>query len=146
MTSDREPQAPDGGLPASLQARYGAPAPAGRKRRTIILLVVLGLLATAAYVGVSWWWTTDDVHAEELSIRTIDDSHRELVFAVHLPEGRSATCQVEALNDMFGQVGVVDVTAGPPTDGEPVIVSAVVATSEPATAVRLAGCRYLDDS
>lgn len=145
MTTDPAPQAPDGDLPASLHARYGAPAPASSKRRRIILLVVLGIAAALGFTAVAWWTTTDDVHTEELSIRKIDDFHREITFAVHLPAGRSATCQVEALNDMFGQVGVVTVTAGPSPDGKPVIVATTVASTEPATAARVAGCRFVDD-
>jgi len=134
MTTDPAPNA--------LHARYGAPATAGGRRRTVILLVVLGILATAGAIAIAWWATSDDVPAREISVRKIDEFQREVTFTVQLPQGRSAVCMVESFNDMFGQVGAVSVDVGPTTDGEPLLVSAVVTSAEPATAARLRGCTY----
>lgn len=126
-----------------LHARYGAPTTARNRRRNIILLVVLGVIATAAAITVAWWATHDDVPAREISVRKIDDLHREVTFSVQLAPGRRAVCEVESFNDMFGQVGVVSVDVGPSETGEPLLVSAVVTSAEPATAARLRGCSYV---
>src|SRR5690606_39705299 len=89
--------------------------------------------------------TTDEaVHTDDVGFSVVDDSAVEVTFIAHMDPGTTAECTVLALNETFNQVGVARVPVGP-SEGRSTLVTARVATSEPAAGARIAGCRATAD-
>lgn len=125
---------------AALEERYGVQATAATRRRRWFLLAALGIVTVVAFVWLAVVSTDEAVRTEDVAFRVVDDGAVEVTFVAYLDEDVTAECTVVALNDVFAQVGVAHVDVDPPTDGA-TVVTARVATTEPATGARIPGCR-----
>ena len=94
--------------------RYGAPTPAHRRRRRLWLTAgSLGVLGIAVLVWISIEFFAPEATSEQIGFDVIDETHVQVIVDVSKPLDRTATCTLEALNQGYGQVGIVDVTVGP---------------------------------
>ena len=125
---------------AALADRYGLAPDAATRRRRQVLLAALAVLAVVAFVVLAVVSTDEDVRTDHASFTVIDDTAVEVGFLVHMDPGTTAQCTVLALNDSFAQVGVARVPVGP-AEERSTLVTARVATTEPATGARVSGCR-----
>lgn len=130
---------------AALHARYGVPASARTRKRRVVIGIVLAVVALGAFLALAISSTNEPVRTQDLGYQTIDDSHVELTFAVHLAGDTRAECDVAALNSNFAEVGRVTVPAGPVEGNEPAVVTAEVTTAEPAQAARVTGCHVVEE-
>lgn len=131
---------PDDEQRAALEERYGVAPDAATRRRRRVLLAVVAVLAAAAFVVLAVVSTDEPVRTEDAAFAVVDDSAVEVSFVAHMEPGTTAECTVLALNDAFAQVGVARVPVGPEEERS-TIVTARVATTEPATGARVSGCR-----
>ena len=131
---------PDDEQRAALEERYGAAPDAATRRRRRVVLAVVGALAVVAFVVLAVVSTDEAVRTEDAAFSVIDDSAVEVTFVAHAAPGTTAECTVLALNASFAQVGVARVPVGP-SEERTTIVTARVATTEPATGARVSGCR-----
>lgn len=129
---------------AALEERYGPTPDAATRRRRRLLLVVLAVVAVVGFVVLAVITTDEAVHTDDVGFSVVDDSAVEVTFIVHMDPGTTAECTVLALNETFNQVGVARVPVGP-SEGRSTLVTARVATSEPAAGARIAGCRATAD-
>lgn len=131
---------PDDEQRAALEERYGAAPDAATLRRRRLLLAVLAVLAVGAFVVLAVVSTDEAVRTEGAAFTVVDDSAVEVTFVAHMEPGTTAECTVLALNGSFAQVGVARVPVGPAQE-RTTLVTARVATTEPATGARVSGCR-----
>ncbi|WP_454084580.1 DUF4307 domain-containing protein [Georgenia sp. Marseille-Q6866] len=131
---------PDDEQRAALEERYGAAPDAATRRRRRLALAVVAVLAVAAFVVLAVVSTDEAVRTEGAAFTVLDDSAVEVTFVAHMEPGTTAECTVLALNGSFAQVGVARVPVGPASE-RTTLVTARVATTEPATGARVAGCR-----
>ena len=124
---------------AALAARYGLPPDTATRRRRRVLLAALAVLAVAAFVVLAVISTDEPVRADEAALTVLDDSAVEVTFLVHREPGTEAECTVLALSSRFAQVGVARVPV-PAAQERSTVVTARVATTEPAVGARVQEC------
>lgn len=75
------------------------------------------LAATAVVVWFGLSATVGRIAWETHSYEVVNDSTVDVAFIVHRPANAAVTCQLKALNESFGTVGLLDVSvpAGPRT-------------------------------
>lgn len=124
--------------------RYGRP-PSPRRRRRALWLTAgsLGVLGVATLVMISIGFFEPDATASQVGFDVVDDSRVQVIFDVTKPEQATASCTLEALNEGYGQVGIVDVTIGP-RDHHTTRVTTDIATTELATTGVVRECRLVD--
>ncbi len=90
-------------------------APQDRKWWVVGIVGCLGAFAVVVWFGLSA--TVGKVTWETHSFTVVDESEVEVSFVVNRPANAAVTCQLKALNQSFGAVGLLDVTipAGPAT-------------------------------
>ncbi len=125
---------------AALAERYGLTPDAATRRRRRVALLALAVVAVLAFVVLAVVSTQEPVRTDDAGFAVVDDTAIEVTFVAHMEPGTTAECTVHALNDAFAQVGVARVDVGP-AEGRSTLVTARVATTEPATGARVAGCR-----
>ncbi|WP_324650708.1 DUF4307 domain-containing protein [Georgenia sp. H159] len=130
----------DDEMRAALADRYGLAPDAATRRRRRVVGALLAVVAVLAFVVLAVVSTDEGVRTDEASFAVVDESAVEVGFVVHMDPGTTAECTVLALNDAFAQVGVARVPVGP-HDERSTVVTARVATTEPATGGRVSGCR-----
>lgn len=140
MDDNGDVSTPDDEQRAALEERYGAAPDAATRRRRRVLLAVFGVLAAAAFVVLAVVSTDEPVRTDPAAFAVVDSSAVDVSFVAHMAPGTTAECTVLALNDRFAQVGVARVEIGP-EEGRSTMVTARVATTEPATGARVQGCR-----
>lgn len=125
------PGTPAGARPAGPPAgRYGpAPRPGARRRRTIALWAV-GAAGVALAVWLGLGQASAPVTWQDVGFVISGDDSVEVVFDVsRIDPSVEVECRVQALNEQYGQVGVLSVEVPPGTERTE-RVRVVVATSE----------------
>jgi len=97
--------------------RYGPPAAPGAGRRRTVGLVALGIALVAVTVWVGLGAARTPVTWKDIGFTTDGATSVEVVFdVVRLDPGDAVQCRVQALNQHFGQVGLVTVDVAPAQD------------------------------
>lgn len=118
MTEPAAPQTPHGHRGRAVPAgRYG-PAPDPRaRRRGVVALWALGLVGTAFVAWIGLRMGSAPVTWSDVGFRVDGDALVEVVYDVSRPDPAvPVRCTLEALNEQYGQVGVVTVEVPPGTD------------------------------
>jgi len=96
---------------AYLAERYGRTSPTAR-RWGLVALVAAGAVALAVALWVAVVFARVPVRWDDVGYR-IGTDEVEVTFDVVMAPGTRASCRVQALDQSYGQVGVVDVEVGP---------------------------------
>ena len=124
--------------------RYGAPANPRRRRRGLwITAGGLGALGIAALVMIAVGFFEPDAAGSQVGFDVVDETRVQVIFDVTKPLEATATCTLEALNEGYGQVGIVDVRIGP-ADHHTTRITADIATTELATTGVIRDCSIVD--
>ncbi|MEE1618268.1 DUF4307 domain-containing protein [Brachybacterium sp. J153] len=94
-------------VPSRPTDRYGAPLVSRRTAR--ILGAVTAVLFVLGVIVVGTWISRTPVRYDLVSYEHLADDRLEATFAVTMPPGTAADCQVQALNEGRAQVGFVEV-------------------------------------
>ncbi len=106
----------DGATTELLARRYGRPIGTRRRRQT-----TAATLAILAGVGWAAWATststTPRVHWLTVGYVVDGPGRTRVILDVSLPRGTRTVCTVRALDQGFGEVGILDVPIGPVSAG-----------------------------
>lgn len=129
---------PDTGPGTRPAGRYGD-SPAHGRRIAVLLGAGVALLmviwATWVAVGIAHQpvrWSQEIPNPQP-------DGSVEVTFQVTMKPGRTAVCTVEALDEGFGQVGLIDITVGP-SERDTITVTARVPTSQQGVSGNVKDC------
>lgn len=94
-----------------LAERYGVRKTKNARRNRAMAVVALALftLSTVA-IGLANW---SPLQTTDIGFRVLSQFSTELDFELQMPAGAVATCEFEALNNNFAQVGFVTKSFGP---------------------------------
>lgn len=93
--------------------RYGPPPGTGR-RRAVIGIAALAVVATAVVAWLGFGTMTKPVTWKDVGYDVVSDGEVEIVFdVVRRDPGAAVQCRVQALNRHYAQVGVVTVPVAP---------------------------------
>ena len=94
-----------------LQARYGLTK--SRSRRKTRNLAILGIALMTVIAGLFGYANWNPIEARDVGFRVQSPWQTELDFELQMPPGSIATCEFEALNNSFTQVGFRRAEFGP---------------------------------
>jgi hypothetical protein len=121
--------------PVFPSGRYGRRrAPAGRRQRWLVGLLVTAVTATLGLTSVRLYRLYGDPHytAEVITYTGITDTQMLLDFRVTLPEGGSAICVVRARSRDGAEVGREEVRVdAPPGETRPAVRHRLATTARP---------------
>lgn len=94
-----------------LAERYGTKPQRVSSRSRILAIIAVSLMTVIAGVfGLANW---SPIQATDIGFRVLSPWQTELDFELQMPAGRIASCEFEALNNNFGQVGYLTLEFGP---------------------------------
>jgi hypothetical protein len=94
-----------------LAERYGAkPRRVSKRSRIFAIVAVSFMTVIAGLLGLANW---SPIQATDIGFRVLSPWQTELDFELQMPTGRLASCEFEALNNNFGQVGYLTLDFGP---------------------------------
>ena len=110
--------------------RYGPPPDPRVRRGGVVLLWVVGVLATIAAAWIGYSMASGPVSWADVGFRVDGAEQVEVMYDVSRPDPAvPVRCTLEALNEQYAQVGVLTVDV-PPATQRTVRRSDVVRTSE----------------
>lgn len=120
--------------------RYG---PTTRARRAWVApAVVLGILATAAFVWLASGVTRDPVQWQDVGFSITGPESIDVTFEVTKDPEDTARCRIRALSRSYAEVGVLEVDLGPASESVQRF-TVTLATSELAVTGTVEGCELV---
>lgn len=96
--------------------RYSRVASTNRRIINRIALAVAGIVVLSLGAWIARGILIDPVHWKTEGYTVVDATKVDVAFQVSKPPTATVECEVEALNQAFGQVGVVKVQIGPTSE------------------------------
>lgn len=115
-----------------------ARAPMTARAKILVVAGLVALIAVTSYFG--WWFASVPVRWQEVGFSVTSPEEIVITFDVYLYTDQLVTCELEALNTQYAQVGVTYVTVDP-TAGSQQRFIASIATVEEATTAVVSDCR-----
>ncbi len=129
---------------AVLADRYGTAPPRHGRARTLTLAVLGGVLALGTLVMVALDVTAPRAVHKDVGFVLHGPGLVTVTFEVTTPPGTAARCRLVALDQGYGEVGVVDVDV-PANEGRTLRQSVDVATVSLAVTGVVDSCSLVDD-
>ncbi len=99
-------------------------------------LIGIGLAVLTGLSGLWGWWIADQpVRWQEVGFEIISPTAATVTYDVFLYGDQSATCQLQALNVRFAEVGVTTAQFDPAQGSEQRVTTDIVTTEEATTAL-----------